>query len=112
MFHTNVLGMISLTRHLLPGFLHRGKGDIINIGSIAGRDPYEGAAAYCATKAAVSAFTTSLRRELVSTAIRVMEISPDQTQTRLAKISFSGDLEAAERTYKYVFTLLPPSERA
>jgi 3-hydroxy acid dehydrogenase/malonic semialdehyde reductase len=57
MFSTNVTGLIAMTQAILPGFLSRGSGDIINIGSIAGREPYQGGSIYCATKAAVRSFT-------------------------------------------------------
>lgn len=89
MFSTNVTGLINMTQAILPIFKMRGgdggQGDIINIGSIAGREPYPGGSIYCATKAAVRSFTDALRRELIATRIRVMEIDPGQVQTvRLA----------------------------
>ncbi|KDN70060.1 putative NADP-dependent L-serine/L-allo-threonine dehydrogenase ydfG [Colletotrichum sublineola] len=100
MFNTNVLGLIALTQTVLPSFLERGRGDVINIGSIAGKDAYEGASVYCATKAAVRALTASMRCELVSTDIRVMEISPGQTRTDIARVRFAGDQQAADQTYE------------
>ena len=103
MFQTNVTGLINMTQAVLPIFQGRpdgGSGDIINVGSIAGKDPcpaggttslirwmttgreaYAGGSIYCATKAAVRSFTDSLRRELVSTRIRVMEVDPGQVET-------------------------------
>ncbi len=84
MFATNVTGLINMTQAILPIFLARsdgGKGDIINIGSIAGRDPYPGGSIYCATKAAVRSFTDALRRELVSSRVRVIEVDPGQVET-------------------------------
>jgi 3-hydroxy acid dehydrogenase/malonic semialdehyde reductase len=76
MFATNVLGLISLTQLLIKDFKARNAGHVINIGSIAGREPYVGGSVYCATKAAVHAFTSSLLREVVDTPIRVTEIQP------------------------------------
>lgn len=73
-----------MTQEILPIFLRRpngGAGDIINIGSIAGREPYAGGSIYCATKAAVRSFTDSLRKELIATRVRVMEIDPGQVET-------------------------------
>ena len=74
-----------MTQAVLPIFKKRGsdggQGDIINIGSIAGREPYPGGSIYCATKAAVRSFTDALRRELIATRIRVMEIDPGQVET-------------------------------
>ena len=84
MFATNVTGLINLTQAVLPIFKKRaagGSGDIINIGSIAGREPYPGGSIYCATKAAVRSFTDSLRRELIATRIRIIEIDPGQVET-------------------------------
>jgi 3-hydroxy acid dehydrogenase/malonic semialdehyde reductase len=73
-----------MTQAILPIFKKRadgGKGDIINIGSIAGREPYAGGSIYCATKAAIRSFTDCLRRELVATRIRIIEIDPGQVET-------------------------------
>lgn len=83
MMATNVTGLINMTQAILPMFKKRegGQGDIINIGSIAGRDPYPNGSIYCATKAAVRSFTDAMRRELISTRIRVMEVDPGQVET-------------------------------
>ena len=75
-----------MTQAILSVYRRRedgGRGDIINIGSIAGREPYPGGSIYCATKAAVRSFTDSLRRELIATRIRVMEVDPGQVETVL-----------------------------
>lgn len=84
MFATNVTGLINMTQAILPVFKQRpngGAGDIINIGSIAGREPYPGGSIYCATKAAVRSFTDALRKELLATRIRVIGIDPGQVET-------------------------------
>lgn len=84
MFATNVTGLINMTQAILPIFKKRGEsgaGDIINIGSIAGREPYGGGSIYCATKAAVRSFTDALRKELIATRIRVIGIDPGQVET-------------------------------
>lgn len=84
MFATNVTGLINMTQAILPIFLGRkdgGAGDIINVGSIAGREPYPGGGIYCATKAAVRSFTESMRKELIATRVRVIEIDPGQVET-------------------------------
>lgn len=84
MFNTNVNGLINLTQAVLPIFKKRdegGRGDIINIGSIAGREAYPGGSIYCATKAAVKTFTDALRKELIATRIRVINIDPGQVET-------------------------------
>lgn len=84
MFSTNAVGLINMTQAILPIFKKRdqgGRGDIINIGSIAGREAYAGGSVYCATKAAVRSFTDALRKELIATRIRVIGIDPGQVET-------------------------------
>lgn len=84
MFATNVTGLITMTQEVMKGMMKRGEsgqGDIINIGSIAGREGYPGGSIYCATKAAVRTFTDALRKELVASRIRVIEIDPGQVET-------------------------------
>ncbi len=102
MFSTNVTGLINMTQAVLPIFKKRadgGKGDIINVGSIAGREAYQGGSIYCATKAAVRSFTDSLRRELVATRIRIMEIDPGQVETEFSVVRFYGDKAKADAVY-------------
>lgn len=84
MFSTNVTGLIGMTQAVLPLFKARpdgGRGDVINVGSVAGREPYQGGSVYCASKAAVRSFTDALRRELIDTRIRVIEVDPGQVET-------------------------------
>ncbi|GIJ99967.1 hypothetical protein Aspvir_003981, partial [Aspergillus viridinutans] len=84
MFSTNVTGLINMTQAILPIFKKRsdgGHGDIINIGSIAGREAYPGGSIYCSSKAAVKSFTDALRKELIDTRIRIIEIDPGQVET-------------------------------
>ncbi len=105
MFSTNVTGLIAMTQAILPIFKARsggGRGDIINIGSVAGREPYQGGSIYCATKAAVRSFTDALRRELIATRIRVMEIDPGQVETEFSLVRFGGDGEKAAKVYEGV----------
>ncbi|KAF8601623.1 NAD(P)-binding protein [Ceratobasidium sp. AG-I] len=99
MFATNVLGLISVTQALIGDFKQRKKGHFINIGSVAGREPYVGGSIYCATKHAVSAFTGSLLRELVDTPIRVTEIQPGMVETDFSVTRFRGDKSAADKVY-------------
>ena len=84
MMATNVTGLVNMTQAVMSIYKKRadgGQGDIINIGSIAGREGYAGGSIYCATKAAVRTFTDALRRELIATRIRVMEVDPGQVET-------------------------------
>lgn len=103
MFQTNVLGLINMTQAILPMMLKRnngdGAGDIINIGSIAGREPYVGGGIYCATKAAVRSFTDSLRKELIAKRIRVICIDPGQVETEFSVVRFYGDKAKADAVY-------------
>jgi 3-hydroxy acid dehydrogenase/malonic semialdehyde reductase len=102
MFATNITGLINMTQAILPIFKARpdgGKGDIINIGSIAGREPYQGGSIYCATKAAVRSFTDALRRELIATRIRIIEVDPGQVETEFSVVRFYGDKKKADAIY-------------
>ncbi|KTW28028.1 hypothetical protein T552_01890 [Pneumocystis carinii B80] len=101
MFNTNVLGLINVTQKILNIFHQKGgKGDIINIGSIAGRETYPNGSIYCATKAAVRSFTNSLRKELINTRIRVMEIDPGLVETEFSIVRFCGDKTRADAVYQ------------
>lgn len=110
MFKTNVTGLINMTQAILPIFQARGEsgaGDIINVGSIAGREPYPGGSIYCATKAAVRSFTDALRKELIATRIRVIEIDPGQVETEFSVVRFYGDKAAADKVYEGCEPLTP-----
>lgn len=94
-----------MTQAILPIFKARpdgGRGDIVNIGSIAGREPYQGGSIYCASKAAVRSFTDALRRELIATRIRVIEVDPGQVETEFSVVRFGGDREKAKKVYEGV----------
>jgi len=110
MLDTNVHGLIHMTQAVLQGMKARsesGQGDIINIGSIAGREGYPGGAIYCATKAAVRSFTEAIRKELIATRIRVVEIDPGQVETEFSVVRFGGDKAKADAVYKGVTPLTP-----
>src|SRR4051794_16405921 len=108
MFATNVTGLVNVTQAILPSMLKRnngnGAGDIINIGSIAGREGYVGGGIYCATKAAVRAFTESLRKELISTRVRVIGIDPGQVETEFSLVRFGGNQGKADAVYACVLS--------
>ncbi|KAJ7172494.1 hypothetical protein C8R46DRAFT_1086155 [Mycena filopes] len=99
MFATNVLGLITMTQLLVRDFKKKQSGHIINIGSIASREPYVGGSIYCATKHAVNAFTASMMKELVNTPIRVTEIQPGMVETEFSLVRFNGDAETAKNVY-------------
>lgn len=100
MLQTNVIGLINMTQAALPIFKAKNSGDIVNIGSIAGREAYPGGSVYCASKAAVNFFTHSLRKELISTRIRVMEVDPGAVETEFSLVRFHGDDAAAKKVYE------------
>jgi hypothetical protein len=102
MFSTNVTGLIAMTQTILPILTARNSGTIINIGSIAGREPYPGGSIYCATKAAVRSFTDAMRKELIATRIRIIEIDPGQVETEFSVVRFDGDREKAKKVYEGV----------
>ncbi|KAI2473559.1 NAD(P)-binding protein [Annulohypoxylon bovei var. microspora] len=110
MFATNVTGLINMTQAILQIYLARpdgGRGDIINIGSIAGREPYPGGGIYCATKAAVRSFTESLRKELIASRVRVLEVDPGQVETEFSVVRFYGDKSKADAVYAGCDPLTP-----
>ncbi|KAF9564667.1 NAD(P)-binding protein [Agrocybe pediades] len=100
MFATNVLGLISITQLLVKDFKKKQSGHVINLGSIAGIEPYAGGSIYTATKHAVNAFSGSLLRELVNTPIRVTEIQPGMVETEFSIVRFRGDESAAKKVYE------------
>ncbi|KAI0646988.1 NAD-P-binding protein [Trametes meyenii] len=100
MFSVNVFGLIALTQLFIKDFRERKTGHIINIGSIAGREPYAGGSIYCATKHAVSAFTAALLREVVDSPVRVTEIQPGMVETEFSVVRYRGDKSAADNVYK------------
>ncbi|KAG6329836.1 hypothetical protein ID866_9253 [Astraeus odoratus] len=100
MFATNVFGLVALTQLFIKDFRERKTGHIINIGSIAGKEPYAGGSIYCATKHALHAFTAALMREVVDTPIRVTEIQPGMVETEFSIIRYRGDKSAADKVYE------------
>ena len=100
MIDTNIKALLSMTRLVVPGMVERGRGHIINIGSIAGDAAYPGGSVYCATKAAVKALSDGLRIDLVDTPLRVTNIKPGMVETNFSVIRFRGDRERADNVYK------------
>ncbi len=99
MYDTNVLGLMRMTRALLPKLEASGEGHIVNIGSVAGRDPYPNGAGYNAVKFAVRAITQVLRLELVGKPIRITEVAPGLVETEFSEVRFAGDKERAAKVY-------------
>lgn len=100
MINTNLTGLVTITQILVKLFKAKNKGDVVNISSISGKDPYMGGAIYCLTKTAISTFTDVLRKEYKDTDIRVIEILPGIVQTEFASVRHDGDLSKAEKVYQ------------
>jgi len=107
MIDTNIKGLLYVTRAIVPGMVQRGRGHIINLGSIAGHFAYPNGAVYCATKAAERFISDGLRIDLNGTPIRVTSVDPGMVQTDFAKVRFRGNEERAAKTYENVEPLQP-----
>lgn len=108
MVDTNVKGLLYVTRAVVPGMLARGRGHVINIGSIAGHEVYPGGTVYCATKHAVGAITRGLKLDLHGTPIRVSTVDPGMVgETEFSLVRFGGDAERAARVYEGTRPLTP-----
>lgn len=99
MIDTNIKGLLTMTRLIVPGMVERNRGHIINVGSVAGDAAYAGGNVYCATKAAVKALTDGLRIDVANTAIRVTNLKPGLVETNFSNIRFKGDEERAAKLY-------------
>jgi 3-hydroxy acid dehydrogenase/malonic semialdehyde reductase len=104
MFQSNVLGVLRMTRAILP-LMKDTAGSIINIGSVAGHVAYEGGAAYCGAKAAELSITRALRLELSGTGLRVSTVDPGMAETEFSMVRFKGDAERAKKVYEGVIPL-------
>ena len=95
---TNVTGLVALTRALLPKLIER-KGQIINLGSVAGTYPYKGGAVYAGTKAFVNQFSLDLRCDLHGSGVRVTSIEPGMAETEFTVVRTGGDKDASDKLY-------------
>lgn len=105
MIDTNIKGLLTMTRLIVPGMVSRNHGHIINIGSVAGDAAYAGGNVYCATKAAVKAITDGLRIDVAHTKVRVTNVKPGLVETNFSNIRFHGDNERADRVYDGIVPL-------
>jgi NADP-dependent 3-hydroxy acid dehydrogenase YdfG len=100
MWETNVLGVLRMTRALIPALAASGDGHIVNLGSIAGFETYVGGAGYTSSKHALRALTKTLRLELLGRPVRVTEINPGMVETEFSLVRFAGDEERARAVYR------------
>ena len=100
MIDTNIKGLLTMTRLIVPGMVARNRGHVINIGSVAGDAAYAGGNVYCATKAAVKAITDGLRIDVAHTAVRVTNVKPGLVETNFSVVRFHGDNERADSVYR------------
>ena len=107
MWETNVLGVLRVTRALLPALRASGDGHIVNLGSIAGFETYAGGAGYTGSKHALRALTRTLRLELLGEPLRVTEVSPGLVETEFSLVRFAGDAERAKSVYRGLDPLTP-----
>jgi NADP-dependent 3-hydroxy acid dehydrogenase YdfG len=108
MFEVNVLGVVRMTRALLPALRASGNAQLINVGSTAGHAVYPGGSAYNAAKYGVAALTEALRMELIGEPIRITEIAPGMVaETEFSIVRFEGDTERAAKVYEGVEALVP-----
>lgn len=100
MIDTNIKGLLTMTRLIVPGMVKRNEGHVINVGSVAGDAAYARGNVYCATKAAVKAITDGLRIDVAESAVRVTNLKPGLVETNFSTVRFHGDSERAEGVYK------------
>ena len=100
MIDTNIKGLLTMTRLIVPGMVARDEGHVINVGSVAGDAAYAKGNVYCATKAAVKAITDGLRIDVAESAVRVTNLKPGLVETEFSQVRFHGDTEKAETVYK------------
>ncbi len=107
MIETNVMGLLYVTRAVVPGMVERGQGHIVNLGSTAGELTYPGGAVYCASKAAERSINDGLRQDLLGTPVRVTSVDPGMVETAFSEVRFHGDKERAAKVYQGVTPLTP-----
>lgn len=99
MIETNVLGLLEVTRRVLPHMVQNGGGHIVVIGSIAGHKAYVGGGVYCASKRALQPICEAMRMETLGQNIRVTSVDPGMVDTEFSVVRFSGDEEKAKHVY-------------
>ncbi|MES2379127.1 MAG: SDR family oxidoreductase [Bacteroidota bacterium] len=99
MIDTNIKGLLYVSKVVSNWMITNGKGHIVNLGSIAGKEVYPNGNVYCATKAAVDALSKGMRIDLLSHGIKVTAIHPGAVETEFSEVRFHGDKERAKKVY-------------
>lgn len=107
MVETNILGLLAMTREVLPGMKARGRGHIVNLSSIAGTYHYAGANVYGASKAFITYLSLAMRADLLGSPVRVTNIEPGMVETDFSMVRFKGDAQRAGAVYEGVQPLTP-----
>ena len=107
MINTNVLGLLYVTKAVLPFMMAQNSGHIVNMGSTAGIYAYPGGAVYCATKAAVKMLADGIRMDTIATDIKVTTIQPGIVETPFSEVRFHGDAERAKSVYAGIEAVQP-----
>lgn len=107
MIDTNIKGLTYCTRTLLPAMVERGRGHVVNLGSIAGSYPYPGGNVYGGTKAFVLQFSQNLRCDLHGTGVRVTNIEPGLCESEFSIVRFKGDTSKSDSLYAGADPILP-----
>ncbi len=100
MIDTNIRGLLTMTRLIVPAMVARNHGHIINIGSVAGDAAYAGGNVYCATKSAVKSISDGLRIDVAHTKVRVTNIKPGLVETNFSRVRFHGNEDRADKVYQ------------
>jgi NADP-dependent 3-hydroxy acid dehydrogenase YdfG len=106
MWETNVLGLVRVTRALIPKLEASGNGHIVNLGSTASYETYPGGGGYTASKHAVKAISHTLRLDLLGRPIRVTLVSPGLVETEFSVVRFGGDVDKAKKPYEGIEPLV------
>ena len=106
MIDINIKGLLYISHKIIPSMVQRKKGHIINLGSIAGDDPYLKGNVYCASKSAVHTISETMRLDLNKYGIKVSTIKPGLVETNFSKVRFKGNIDKATKPYQGLKPLL------
>lgn len=107
MIDGNVKGLLYVSKAIVSGMVARGKGHIVNISSIAGKEVYPNGAVYCASKSAVESISSGMRQDLTKHGIKVTNVAPGAVETEFSVVRFKGDADRAAKVYEGFDPLLP-----